>query len=71
MSLSRKSKVIAIGVLLIVAILAVVTFLAVYYTLPTSINLTEVKLERNETLTYRMVQNVEVNLGEKQKGKVT
>ena len=71
MSLSRKSKVIAIGVLLIVAILAVVTFLAVYYTLPTSINLTEVKLERNETLTYRMVQNVEVNLGEMQKGKVT
>ena len=71
MSLSRKSKVIAIGVLLIVAILAVVTLLAVYYTLPTSTNLTEVKLERNETLTYRMVQNVEVNLGEKQKGKVT
>lgn len=71
MSLSRKSKVIAIGVLLIVAILAVVTFLAVYYTLPTSTNLIEVKLERNETLTYRMVQNVEVNLGEKQKGKVT
>ena len=71
MSLSRKSKVIAIGVLLIVAILAVVTFLAVCYTLPTSTNLTEVKLERNETLTYRMVQNVEVNLGEMQKGKVT
>ena len=71
MSLSRKSKVIAIGVLLIVAILAVVTFLAVYYTLPTSTNLTEVQLERNETLTYRMVQNVEVNLGEKQKGKAT
>ena len=71
MSLSRKSKVIAIGVLLILAILAVVTFLTVYYTLPTSTNLTEVKLERNETLTYRMVQNVEVNLGEKQKGKVT
>ena len=71
MSLSRKSKVIAIGVLLIVAILAVVTFLTVYYTLPTSTNLTEVKLERNETLTYRMVQNVEVNLGEMQKGKVT
>ena len=71
MSLSRKSKVIAIGVLLIVAILAVVTFLAVYYTLPTSTNLKEVKLERNETLTYRMVQNVEVNLGEMQKGKVT
>lgn len=71
MSLSRKSKVIAIGVLLIVAILAVVTFLAVFYTLATSTNLTEVKLERNETLTYRMVQNVEVNLGEKQKGKVT
>lgn len=71
MSLSRKSKVTAIGVLLIVAILAVVTFLAVYYTLPTSTNLTEVKLERNETLTYRMVQNVEVNLGEMQKGKVT
>ena len=71
MSLSRKSKVIAIGVLLIVAILAVVTFLAAYYTLPTSTNLTEVKLERNETLTYRMVQNVEVNLGEMQKGKVT
>ena len=71
MSLSRKSKVIAIGVLLIVAIFAVVTFLAVYYTLPTSTNLIEVKLERNETLTYRMVQNVEVNLGEKQKGKVT
>lgn len=71
MSLSRKSKVIAVGVLLIVAILAVVTCLAVYYTLPTSTNLTEVKLERNETLTYRMVQNVEVNLGEKQKGKVT
>ena len=71
MSLSRKSKVIAIGVLLIVAILAVVTFLAVYYTLPTSTNLAEVKLERNETLTYRMVQNVQVNLGEMQKGKVT
>lgn len=71
MSLSRKSKVIAIGVLLILAILAVVTFLTVYYTLPTSTNLTEVKLERNETLTYRMVQNVEVNLGEMQKGKVT
>ena len=71
MSLSRKSKMIAIGVLLIVAILAVVTLLAVYYTLPTSTNLTEVKLERNETLTYRMVQNVEVNLGEMQKGKVT
>ena len=31
---------IAIGVLLIVAILAVVTLLAVYYTLPTSTNLT-------------------------------
>ena len=71
MSLSRKSKVIAIGLLLILAILAVVTFLTVYYTLPTSTNLTEVKLERNETLTYRMVQNVEVNLGEMQKGKVT
>lgn len=67
---SRKAKITVIGVLTTVLLLAASVSLSVFFTLrkTTSPRLVEVNLDPGETLTYRVDQDIEAQVGETQKG---
>ena len=67
---SRKTKIVVIGVLITVLLLGAVISLSVFFTLrkTTSPRLVEVNLDPGETLTYRVDQDIEAQVGETQKG---
>ena len=71
MKCTRKNYIIVISVLSIAAVLAVVVFVPIYLTLPKelaplSARLAEVSLDEGETLTYRVEQDIEVQVGDVQ-----
>lgn len=67
---SRKTKIFVIGILTTVLLLAALVSLSVFFTLrkTTSSGLVEVNLNLGETLTYRVDQDIEAQVGETQKG---
>ena len=64
---SRKTKIIAIAVL-IVLLLGSVVSVALMLRRAKPIRLTEVNLEEGETLTYRVHQDIKINVGDVKKG---
>jgi len=68
---SPKTKIIVIGVLTAFLLLGAVVSVAVFFTLKktTSTRLVEVNLEEGETLTYQVDQDIDVQVGNVQKGK--
>ena len=67
---SHKTKIIVVAVITTVLLLAALVSLSVFFTLrkTTSSRLVDVKLDEGETLTYRVDQDIEAQVGETQKG---
>ena len=67
---SRKTKIFVIGVLALVLLLGAVVSLTFFIVLrkPSPTRLTDVNLEEDHTLTYRVDQNVELQGAQIQKG---
>ena len=67
---SHKVKIKFLGVLTAVLLLGVVLSLALFFAVKTTTSnrLAEVSLEEGETLTYRVDQDIEIQVGEIQKG---